>query len=175
MLNPNDLAGQPNFVDLLVQCERWDHAKRQASLVTSLLPGPYAHQLLAEVHSFLGEVESARSSAAMAEVPGYGLGRVANVYRRIGDLDGAQRAFDLTGSHANMLDPNAEFYFFIQMAVGNNEAAMAGLEHAIEVGFPWTVARDLHYFSDHPHFDPVRAHPKFPELVRRVAAPLAQR
>ena len=61
--------------------------------------------------------------------------------------------------------------YWIHVALKRYDAALDYLEHAIDEGFPWDAARNVHFLSHHPRFDPVRGHPKFRELVRKSGLP----
>lgn|GEM_PF-1283585 len=178
-LNPGDFANQGNYLGFLVWCERWEDAKRQAGIMTTLAPAASVpFDILAEVASFLGDSEGVRTNAAMAEersdLPSPGL---ANAYRRIGDEANARRIFDASNVDASNVPDNPKTYnsltkTVMYMAIEEHEVALEHLEHAVDDGFLWAVARDLHYLSHHPRFDPLRPYPKFQELVRKAGLPL---
>ena len=58
------------------------------------------------------------------------------------------------------------------MAVSEYDAAMSYLERAIDDNFPVGLVATLHFYANHPAFDPIRSHPKFDDLVQRAGMPI---
>jgi TolB-like protein len=178
-LNPGDVASQGNFSQLLYWSERYEDLKRQQSLMISLLPdksGPYA--MLAIVASILGDSESMRVNAAIAEkAPGTPYLGLAVAFSRIGDDMNARRLLaaaeaERQGSSSRSAIRHGYEGYFVHVALKEYDAALDYLESAIDDGFPWEAARDVRFLSHHAAFDPVRGHPRFPELVRKSGLPL---
>ena len=175
---PGDLASEGNFAFLLQHAQRWDYAERQWLLVAKLVPDfAFAYLGLAATLAYSGDVEGARANATIVEAkqPNENeMSVIAFVYRRIGDIKDAERLFNQWHPAGVPISTNPAIQYNWHAAVGNTEAAIEQLEKALDQGFPWEFGRNLHYLSKLPYFDPVRAHPKFEELVRRAALPLAK-
>ncbi len=175
---PGDFANQGNFAVLLRYAQRWDYAERQGLFVAKLVPDfAFAYLGLAATLAYSGDVEGARANAAIVEAKQpneYAMSVIAFVYRRIGDIKDAERLFNQWHPAGVPISTHPRIQYNWHAAVGNTEAAIEQLEKALDQGFPWDYGRNLHYHSKHPYFDPVRAHPKFEELVRRAALPLAK-
>jgi TolB-like protein/Tfp pilus assembly protein PilF len=176
-LNPGDFANQGNFSGFLIMSEQWEDARRQASLMITLAPdAAFGYDMLAQVLSHLGDSEGVRTNAAKAEAryPVTPSPTIANAYTRIGDEANARRIFDRIRAGVGSKTLNFWTRFWLHMAVGDHEVALNYLERALDEGFPPAAANELHYLSNHPRFDPIRAHPKFAELVQRAGLPRDQ-
>ena len=174
-VNPGDFANQGNFYRFLIMCERWQLAERQAGALATLFPqaaGPY--RMLAEAASYAGDAEAAIANAAIAEarsdVP---IPALAYMYYRIGDDANARRIFDAVESNTRSAVALDSFQKFeLHLAAKEHDVALDHLEHAVEQNYPHLAVSHLHFHSHHPMFDPVREHPRFADLVRRVAIAL---
>jgi len=175
-LNPADVANIWNSGQLFYWLERWEDAKRQASLVTTLAPdASFGYAMLAQASAHTGDSESVRLNGAMAEARNPTLDdlkSIALAYGRIGDLDAARRIFDLANAGDESTIPDLGWQFSMHMAVKEYDTAVSYLERAIDENFPIRMALELHYWTNHPEFDPVRAHPMFDVLVQRAGMPI---
>jgi len=178
-LNPGDIANHGNFAGLLYWCERWEDFERQENLMISLTPdapGPYAE--LAMAASLMGDAESVRINAALAEArAGTPYFALAFAYSRIGDEAKAQQMVARAEAAAHGSSTRSWIQapvegFWEHVALNDYDLALDHLERAIDEGFPWDAPRDVQFLSHHPSFDPVRGHPKFQQLLQKTSLPL---
>ena len=174
-LNPGDFANQASAVGFLYMCERWEEAKRQATLLTTLAPNdPLGYVWLAQIASHVGDVESVHANASLAEARSNGPPylTLAITFNRIGDQANARRVYDTVYAFFEPNYLNSWSEFWMHLAVNEHDVALDHLESALAQGTEWVPARDLHFLSHHPMFDPVREYPRFAELVQRAGLPL---
>ena len=89
------------------------------------------------------------------------------VHLEDGDYEAALAALEEAGSYVRGAGRQAELFSWISAAhagVGDVESSVEALERAIKAGFS-----DVSAISDSPHFDSVRADPRFDSLIRRMS------
>jgi hypothetical protein len=123
---------------------------------------------------FAGDLRTTRDTAARLESEGHSVTRLASsaqLYGLLRDAKAARRVFDLVVAHPQYDTLGAGERFALYSAVKDSDGAIDYLEHMVDDNFPpWL--RELHFYPDSYSFDAVRSHPKFDELVRRMAMPV---
>jgi TolB-like protein/Flp pilus assembly protein TadD len=174
-LNPNDMAAVWALGVTYQELGRWQESLEQFRVVAAVAPDvEQAQGGLAESSFFAGDLQTTRDIAARFESQGDNLVRLigsAALYSLLGDAKAARRVFDLVVAHPQYDTLNAGLKFLLYSAVKDGERAIGYLERMVDGNFPGYVVI-LHFDPDAYMFDAVRSHPKFDELLERMAKPV---
>jgi TolB-like protein/Flp pilus assembly protein TadD len=175
-LNPNDMFAVWALGVTYEELGRWQESLDQYRIVAAVAPDVIQAQGgLALSSYFSGDLQTTRDIAARFESQGDSLDSLiasAGLYGRLlGDAKAARRVFDLAVAHPQYDTLNAGLKFGLYSAVKDGERAIGYLERMVDGNFPGYVIL-LHFRPDALMFDAVRSHPKFDELVQRMAKPV---
>lgn len=167
-LEPYSLRGRGNLLQILISARRFQWALVAANETLAMAPqsseGWYAKGW---AHVFLKD-QSAGVAAFLRGLECWGLQRerieaIQHAFDSEGFAAGCSRAADLFEDQSLMFKPRLTDVAILRVAAGQFDAALAALATALTrddpilLLLPWL-----------PHFDPLRADPRFAALVARI-------
>jgi serine/threonine-protein kinase len=157
--------------EFLYYAGRYDEARAQARASLDLDPGSVQTQLLLALID-VQDGEPARAAAEAEAVRGQigdrpsELADLGYIFARAGRTDEARAILDTLQALARTRYVPRDEMAIVHLGLGETELALDQFESAIADRHWWLV-----YLNADPRLDPLRAHPRFQRLMRRIHAP----
>jgi TolB-like protein/Flp pilus assembly protein TadD len=145
----------------------WDRAIEHCRNALELDPKSWAHMLLAACSFHMGRHDDAiraiETLAQITERSAFALGGLGWVYARTGRTGEALTLLEELRARARKQYVPSWSFAAIHLGLGEMDTAFDWFEKAVDEREPLML-----HFHVHPNYDPVRAHPRYAPLLRKM-------